>query len=478
MQYSIVNKNHLDKIALRIDAEFYHPDFLQLEKKIASLKTITVKKAHGELDCSAFYPSIVEYYNLEKMGVPFLRVDEIQDGFLRLTPDTVFVPLETILENKGTIARCHPRDIVIAKGGNTIAKVALLTDEFDEYAVCRDLIVLRTKKLVKLNKYFLWMFLHSEYGTKSLLRTASQTGQPHLTIEAIYMLHIPKFSQSFQDRFEKLHFIMKKQQVLALNNYKVAEQILLSELGILDWKPKQQRSFLKNFSDTQSADRIDAEYFQPMYDDLISRIKKYKAGYRPLGKIVKIKDKNIVPEDTVTYKYIELANISTNGNINGFIEAKGSELPTRARRKVNTGDVIVSSIEGSLSCIALITDHLNNALCSTGFYVVDSHILYSETLLVLLKSSVGQLQLKKGCAGTILTAISKDEFERIILPKISKPVQKEIRKRIIAMYEATGLSKSLLNIAKHGVELAIETDEKTAEKWINQEVKSLCLTIT
>ena len=252
-----------------------------------------------------------------------------------------------------------------------------------------------------------------------------------------------------------------------------AEQALLNDLGLLNWRPKHRLSFVKKYSDTQSSGRIDAEYFQPKYDEVVDRIKQYKKGYQPLSEIVTVKDKNFQPKDDVTYRYIELANISANGNINGFIEALGKELPTRARRKVNDGDVIVSTIEGSLSSIALIAKDLDNALCSTGFFVVNSDKINSETLLVLLKSSVGQLQLKKGCSGTILTAIGDDEFKRIILPDLSAEIQKDIKKKITEMYDAKRLSKHLLDIAKRGVEMAIDKSEKDAESFINVEIRKL-----
>jgi len=41
------------------------------------------------------------------------------------------------------------------------------------------------------------------------------------------------------------------------------------------------------------------------------------------------------------------------------------------------------------------------------------------------------------------------------------------------MYETKKLSKSLLEIAKRGVEIAIEKDEQGAEKWINGEAGKL-----
>jgi restriction endonuclease S subunit len=218
---------------------------------------------------------------------------------------------------------------------------------------------------------------------------------------------------------------------------------------------------------------MDAEYFQPKYEEIIEAVKKYKGGYDELGNLVKINDKNFTPKDNEQYKYIELANISSNGEINGYTENFGNELPSRARRKVQKGDLVISTIEGSLESIALITEDWKNALCSTGFFVVNSNKLNPETLLVLLKTKVGQMQLKKGCKGTILTAIDKNELSKIVLPKIDSKTQEEIKAKITEMYEAKKLSKSLLEIAKRGVEMAIEKDEQEAGKWINGEIEKL-----
>ena len=93
--------------------------------------------------------------------------------------------------------------------------------------------------------------------------------------------------------------------------------------------------------------------------------------------------------------------------------------------------------------------------------------------MVLLKSPIGQLQLKKGCSGTILTAISKDEFKRIVLPKIDESVQNSIKIKIDEMYNAKKRSLHLLEIAKDGVEMAIGANEKTAQGRIEQEIKGL-----
>ena len=68
---------------------------------------------------------------------------------------------------------------------------------------------------------------------------------------------------------------------------------------------------------------------------------------------------------------------------------QGEYLPSRERCKVSTGDVIVSSIEGSLNSVALINGVYNHALCSTGFHAINSTVFNSGTLLVFMKSIVG-----------------------------------------------------------------------------------------
>ena len=128
--------------------------------------------------------------------------------------------------------------------------------------------------------------------------------------------------------------------------------------------------------------------------------------------------------------------------------------------------MIVSSIEGSLDSIALIGDEYDGALCSTGFHVVHSRTLNSETLLVLLKSMAGQLQLKKGCSGTILTAISKDELRKVVIPLVSDATQAEIRHKVAEAAALRHQSRALLERAKQAVEIAIEHGEAPALDWL------------
>ncbi len=465
MQYSIINKSRLHG-NLRIDAEFYSPDFLQLEKTLNSHQTeafltysLFIKK--GIFDLSP------DFYR--EQGIPLIRTSEIKDPQIDFS-STVFLDEKTQVLNRKT--ELTPGDIVFTKIGAYIGDVAMLPEKYTRYNFSQNVTGVKLKKDIT-TPGFLLAYLLSKYGNGQIKRIIMLSGQGKLELEDIKNIKVVLLGEKIKAVTHKIVLQAELLKEKSVNIYREAEQALLSELGLLNWKPMHRLSFVKNFSETQTSERIDAEYFQPKYDEVLGHIKQYKKGYKPLDEIVRVKDKNFQPKDEVTYRYIELANISANGNINGFIEAQGKELPTRARRKVNAGDVIVSTIEGALSSVALINDDLDNALCSTGFFVVHSEKINSETLLVLLKSPAGQLQLKKGCSGTILTAIGDDEFKRIVLPDLPAGIQSDIKKKITEMYNAKALSKGLLDIATRGVEMAIEKSEEDAQSWIEAELKKL-----
>ena len=122
-----------------------------------------------------------------------------------------------------------------------------------------------------------------------------------------------------------------------------------------------------------------------------------------------------------------------------------------------------------MSSIALIGPEYNQALCSTGFHVINSNTVNAESLLVFLRSLPGRLQLKQGCSGTILTAINKNAFKKVVLPKISEQVQAQIQKAITGSIVLRQESRRLLECAKCAVEIAIEQDEATAQTWLDKE---------
>ena len=316
--------------------------------------------------------------------------------------------------------------------------------------------------------YVLSTFLLSKYGRMQTLRESTGNVQLNLFIYKLRELQIPNFSNDFQQKIESLVKSAHTKLAESKSLYAQTEDTLLCELGLKDWQPnistalndrtvaERSRSniSIKRFSDFSSSGRLDAEYYQSKYDEIEERIKS--VPHKTLNEIADIQDSNFNPKAKVTYKYIELANIGSSGEITGCTEDLGENLPSRARRIVHSGDVLVSSIEGSLQSCAIVSKEYDGALCSTGFYVLKAVAMNPESLLILLKSEIMQQLLKKGCSGTILTAISKEEFKRVIIPILPQEIQKQIAELIQTSFALRQESKQLLEGAKLAVEAEIE----------------------
>ncbi|AOR22700.1 restriction endonuclease subunit S [Clostridium taeniosporum] len=373
-------------------------------------------------------------------------ISEVQN---KLNPRTQLQEDDVIISTVGTIGNC------------AVVDKSVLPANSDRHV-----------GIIRLNKNYkpryVSTFLLSKYGRFQSERYTTGNVQPNLFIYKIKAIKIPFISDVFQDTIEnkviEAHQKLKKSKDLYLK----AEEVLLNEIGMRDFQESQDKVAIKTLSQSWAiTGRLDAEYYQEKYDDISNEIYNYSNGYALLGSVCNVKDSNYIPKDKITYNYIELSNIGSKGEINACTTDLGAKLPTRARRLINKGDVIVSSIEGSLTSCALITNEYDNAICSNGFYIVNSTQINSETLLLLFKSEPIQNLLKKGCSGTILTAISKDEFKRIPIPLIREEIQNSLKEMIKECSKLREESRLLLEKAKKTVEIAIEKGEEEAFKYLS-----------
>ena len=469
MQYSIVKLSEIESISSRLDAEYYRSIFLETEKQLKRGNWDYLENLVESIKSFGAY-SLCNQIEYRGSGIPFLRAKDIKAGLIDFS-DVLYINSNT---NKLLWkSEIKPETVLLTMSG-TVGNSSIATKKIN-YPINSSQDIAKIITNQRLNPYYLSIFFQSSYGKKQISRLPIGSVQQHIFLWQLEKLLVPVFGNEFQSSIENAFILMLLNEKKANNVYIEAQTLLLSELGLADWQPKHRLTFVKNYSDTQRAERIDADYFQPKYEEIVHAIESYVGGWDRSGNLLNMEVQNYHPEDKEEYKYIELANIAGNGEITDCMITQGQDLPSRARRKVTMKDVIVSSIEGSLDSIALISEEYDQALCSTGFHVVNSNTFNSETLLVLLKSIVGQLQLKKGCNGTILTAINKDEFGKVILPIIVEEKQTQIQQKVVESFNLQKQSKHLLECAKRAVEMAIEQDEQTAIDWLEDETGSTAL---
>lgn len=439
-------------------SEVLKEDILRLESSFWSAKNDkNIQTVKGEVIIELAQYGTSKELNEDNIGYLTLRINEFENIFIT-TPSKSC----SLLNNDDFESlKLRTGDVLISRTNgnpNLVGKAAVVMEDTN-FVYASYLFKIRPKKEI-INAETLTVFINSKYGRNEVNKYSMTSNQTNFSPAKFREIDVPVFSFTLQKHIETLVKSAHEKLEESKKLYREAEELLLGELGLKDFEPSRDSVAVKSFAASFGASgRLDAEYYQPKYDEIISKIKSYKGGFEPLNKACKLHDTNFAPSDNEIYKYIELSNIGSNGEIKDCMLEIGAELPTRARRKVKSGQLVVSSIEGSLQSIAIVGGEYDNALCSTGFYVVSSKSMNSETLLVLLKNEAMQAVLKKGCSGTILTAIVKDEFLNIPLPLIDDKIQKTITEKINKSFKLRTESKNLLEQAKKAVEDAIEKGE-------------------
>lgn len=454
----------------RLDSEFFKKEYLAIESRLVEIgceKLDSISKLYDGPFGSDFLSS--GYVN---QGVPIIRMQNIKENGLFDENEIEFVTEEDADNLSKHIA--YPGEVVTTKIG-FLGYTTVLPDLFPRYVFRREItrIQLQTKLI---STFYLSTFLNSEYGRKQFYRYASGTTRDRVLLTNQRETLIPMMSEVFQKKIETLLTKSYDLRERAKLTYNEADSFLLEEIGLKEFEPSCDPINIVSYKESfLNSGRLDSEFYQLKYEDYLKLIYTYPHGYESVKYACNVKDNNFMPEEMAIYKYIELANIGETGEIKGCTEAVGSELPTRARRKVKTNDVIISSIEGSLKSCAIVSIEYDNALCSTGFYVINSETINSETLLVLFKSEPMQNILKQKCSGTILTSINKDDFLKIPLPNIESSIQLTIKLKVNESNQYRMKSENLLKVAKRAVEIAIEKDEMFAFNFIEKNITELSM---
>jgi len=443
--------------AQRFDAEYFDPECLKIEDAIQNIGSTQLAKSNVKLDCSAFYPSIVPFYNFAGEGVPFLRVNEIQNGLVEIRNDTCFLPKEIVDRYSSNIATAKAGDLVIAKGGNTLGKVGLLTDQYEDYAVCRDLIIVKTHEAKQLNIFFLWMFLHSSTGQKHLLRTASQTGQPHLTINKLAKLSIPIFKE--QEQFEEIFKKSESMKSLSMQKFTQANQLLLQELGLEEYLPEHTLAYEGDFESLLEDRRMDAEYYQPKFQVIVEKIKKTK--HDTLESLVSYVKKGI-EVGSEAYEdegkpFIRVSNLSVSGLNDNNQQTITEELCEELRDKFEPkkGEVLLSK-DGTPGIAYFVDENVQGIISGGLLRLKPKKEIEGEYLALVLNSLVVQMQVKRDAGGAIIVHWRPDQVKNTLIPILDDGKRTEIVTLMRESAKARKESIKMLDDAKKLVETLIE----------------------
>lgn len=453
MTFSIIKKSQLEG-ALRLDAEYYKPEYLALEKSLQHTQKLV--DISGKIICGPFGSAILNS-DYKKCGTPLLRVADLNDW---LVNDSNLVYINNDLSQTYKKYQVEDGDIVVSQRG-TIAQFSKVTDKFAIWNISANLISI--KKSNKVNFNYLLAFLNCKYGISQLSRNLSGQVQPKITTDDIKTIKIFVPEINKQNEIAKLAENSENELGNSESFYHQAEKLLLKELGLENFKAEKQLFSIVNLSDCQKANRIDAEYFSAEIAEIQERIKHIESN--------RLSD-NFQIIGGKYFDYMENGNVGViktkqlgSQFINYKVESKTQDSVVQKENLplIKDFDILFASMGiGSLGKTNIYYEFENK-----GKYTIDSTIkifrrkvnsnYLPETLQVFLSSKIGQKLIYQNIVGSSgIISIYEKYIENLPMPVLPKSTQQQIADLVKKSHVARQKSKELLEQAKRKVEELIE----------------------
>lgn len=441
--YSIIRKSQIEG-SHRMDAEYYQPEyFIDFSKGTwLPIRNIISQCQYG----------ISQAMTQEKVGYPIFRMDDIKHAFL-FDDEVKYIDLEKKVFNDFKIEK----DDVLFNRVNSedfVGRTGIFKLNGD-YTFASYLIRLKVNRKNLVLPDYLNIFLNSSYGLKQIRKFRRRSvNQANVNAEELKQIKIALLPLKVQEEIAKFSNEAWRRIDFSKSLYSQAENLLLEELGLKDFKPQEDLSYVVNLSNIKSVHRADAEYFQPKYEKLIGFLGKDKQSLNMLAKR-KSKRIKLIPENP--YRYIEISDIDIGCGEISFNIVQGHELPANAKTKIEGGELIVSKVRPTRGGVGIVPeDWDNNFVASGAFSVFEVPSPTREYLQVVLRTIIGKLQLEKPTTGSSYPTVDDEDVEKLLIPVLPKPIQQRISALVHQSHEARKKAKELLEEAKRKVEEAIE----------------------
>ncbi len=462
--YSIIKKSELEG-AVRLDAEYYQPEYLEVGKKLqnsAVLSDISKKIT----DFGAY--SQMNFVEFVDKGIRFLRNQDIGEFFIN-DSDPVFVSDDTY---KKLSLKLEEFDILTPRVG-TLGNATVVFNTNLPATANQNLAQIKAD-LNKIDPVFLAIFLCSNYGRKQFERAATGNVQPWLNLMQIKNLKVFVPKKKLQEEIRDLALEALKVSKGSIEFYKQAEELLLEELGLSSFakaiEDEKDLWWVVDLSDVKSAKRIDADYFQPKYQKLVEQIQKNNS--RSLGDLVLIK-KGFEPGSEAYQEegklFIRVSSVSKLGIEEKDQKYLSEELYKELKKdyEPKLGDILLT--KDATPGIAYVIKEPIEGIISGG--ILDLKVkenIESEYLALCISSIVGQWQAQRDSGGSVIAHWKPKQIKNLLIPILPKQTQQKIAELVRKSHEARNKSKELLEEAKRKVEEMIDsTSSLQVEKGNN-----------
>ena len=446
---SIIQKSRLEG-AHRLDAEYYQMEYFidftkgkwQLIGDVLGLCQYGISKAMTE----------------EEIGHPIFRMDDIKYAFLiedevkyADIPEMVYKQYK-LEQNDVLFNRVNSEEFV---GRTGIFKLK------GDFVFASYLIRLRVKKDSEILPDYLNIFLNSLFGIKQIRKFRRRAvNQANVNAEELKQIKIAVLPIKFQKEIEKLSDESWENFRQSKILYSQAENLLLEELGLSSFAKAtedEERFYIINLSEIKSAHRADAEYFQPKYDKLISKIKCKK---EKLGDLVSIKKGIEIGAEQYQDAgklFVRVSSLSRQGLIDKDQKYLNEELYQKLKKdfEPKAGEILLTK-DATPGIAHALKEQIEGIISGGILRLKLKEEIQPEYLALVINSMIGKMQAERDAGGSIIEHWKPEQIKNVLIPILPKPTQQKIADLVQKSHEARKQAKELLEQAKTKVEETIK----------------------
>lgn len=465
----LLSQINIDNEKYRLDSDFFQKKYISAYQKIKSISHSTIR---DELDILTDFHSNGSY---ESIAAVFKLLDK---------PDYAYMVRTTDLEKRDYVngvkyvskktydflakSKVYGGEVIINKIGSP-GRTFLMPHLHRPISLGMNQFMLRMKKDGKIDNVILYVFLNSTIGKQIIERKVNGTVPLTIDKEAVRSIYVPCFSDNFR---------MSVTQIVGQSDmlFEQADQLFVDAQNdlknALHFKPaaiSTKGTTEKNLSESFGiSGRLDAEYYQPKYDDLFALLAGLPTN--PLGEIVSM-TKSIEP-GSENYSdegipFIRVSDVSIMG-----IDTPPIKIPRNTVPSIETlypkKNTILFSKDGSVG-IAYKMEKDAEAVTSSAllhFRVKKPNEILPDYLTLVLNSDIVQLQAERDASGAIIQHWKPGDIANVIIPILSFDVQREISNKVQQSFALRRQAEKLIDTAVRAVEIAIEEDETVAISYI------------
>ena len=165
-------------------------------------------------------------------------------------------------------------------------------------------------------------------------------------------------------------------------------------------------------------DRWDAQHHASLTAELESRLNGKGEHDVYVSDVADLVDERADPRrwGAKHFNYIEISDIDTQSSVVYSNDVETSATPSRARKLVKSGDVLVSTVRPERGAVGVVSNYQDGSVCTTGLAVLRPKAIHPVLLAYLLKTPFVTAQLMRNNIGIAYPAINETCLAGVLLP--------------------------------------------------------------